>query len=132
MARHRRRGCAPCTAPQMRRMSGTRLWTCYAGRAGNAQTIKGAAPDLNHRMSCRGSSGSASLPAQHVYRQRLRIVSKASLDANSGTGWKPILQCQDFQHAVYLGFGVVEVRTETNVLPAFSVLPGRTHNMLRG
>ena len=43
-----------------------------------------------------------------------------------------VLHRQDFQHAVYLGFGVVEVRTETNVMPAFSVLPGRTHDMLRG
>ena len=38
------------------------LWTGGAGRAGTRVTMRGAAPDVNHRTSCRGSRGSASLP----------------------------------------------------------------------
>src|SRR5580704_1995668 len=62
-------GVAPPTVDALRRVRrrtpGTDLWTCDAGRAGNAHTIRGVAPDVNHWTSCRGSSGSASLPSLH-------------------------------------------------------------------
>jgi hypothetical protein len=46
-----------CTASLML----TRM--CRRRTRRNASTIKGAAPELNHRASCRGSRGSASLPS---------------------------------------------------------------------
>ena len=58
--------------------SGTRLWTCCAGRAGTRIRSDGAAPDLNQRTSCRGSRGSASLPSH-----RHRLIRSSNPGASS-------------------------------------------------
>jgi len=55
-------GVVPPTVDQLRRVrrrtSGTRLWLLRTRR--NADTISGAAPEVNQRTCCRGSRGSAS------------------------------------------------------------------------
>jgi hypothetical protein len=50
------------TRPEVRSSTNTSVDVPRRTRR-NASTIRGAAPELNHRTSCRGSRGSASLPS---------------------------------------------------------------------
>src|SRR5271166_3045809 len=51
----------------------------------NAYTIRGAAPELNHRTSCRGSRGSASLPSPNlIVKPRGLFAETLSIRARSG------------------------------------------------
>src|SRR6266436_8235568 len=45
----------------------------------NAYTIRGAAPELNHRTSCRGSRGSASLPSPNSRSIKGRVFKHRTL-----------------------------------------------------
>ena len=58
----------------------------------NAYPIKGAAPELNHRTSRRGSRGSASLPSPNlIVKPRGLFAETLSIRPRSGS--KPTLTC---------------------------------------
>jgi hypothetical protein len=83
----------------------------------NAHTIRGVAPDVNHRTSCRGSSGSASLPShRHRLIKSSNLVYRLAYNGDVAAGQLAVFQ--GASEAPISGFIRVERATQKNGQPA--------------